>query len=134
MAKNVFQISRSKHEGNYIKLPHYISDCFAWSQLPPNARSAWLELVRLYCGSNNGRLAMPVRKLAERLHASRSSAARAIQELLTYGFIELAKASTFAQKRLAAEYRLTHLPCNVTGKLPSKNFMRKVSSVKEAAE
>jgi hypothetical protein len=125
---------RSKHEGGYVKLPHYISDCFAWSQLSANARCSWLEFVRLYGGSNNGRLAMPVRKLADRLHTSKGTAANVIQELLTYGFIDLVKASTFAQKRLAAEYRLTHLPCNVTGEMPSKNFMRTVTRVGEAAE
>ena len=106
---------RSKHEGGFIKLPHYIFDCFAWEQLSPNARCAWLELTRVYNGSNNGRLAMPVRKLAESLRTCPNTAAAALRDLITYGFIDVTRHSTFARKRLATEYRLTHLPCNVTG-------------------
>ena len=115
---------RSKFEGNYIKLPHYIFDCWAWSQLSANARCAWTEIVRVYNGSNNGRLAVPVRELADTLHISKSEAARTLQELTTFGFIEIAKRSSFARKRLATEFRLTHLPCDLTGLLPPKTFMK----------
>jgi hypothetical protein len=108
----------------YIKIPHYLFDSFAWSQLSVNARCAWTEIVRIFNGSNNGRLAMPARRLADRLRISKNTAERALHDLVTFGFIEVSKPSSFARKRLATEYRLTHWPCNVTKALPSKTFMK----------
>lgn len=99
-------------------------DSFAWSQLSAHAQCAWIHVVRVYSGSNNGRLAVSVRDLADKLHLSKDTAARALQELVTYGFVEIAKASSFSRKRLATEYRLTHLPCDATGELPSKTFIK----------
>jgi hypothetical protein len=61
---------------------------------------------------------------SERLNCSPATASRAIRELITYGFVEVGKASSFSKKRLAAEYRMTHITCDVTGKPPSKTFMR----------
>lgn len=108
----------------YIRTPNYLFDCFAWHQLSLTARCAWHELARLYNGSNNGRLAMSSRTLAERLNCSKSPAAYALQELITYGFVEIAKGSSFSAKKLATEYRLTHVRCDVSGAKGAKTFMR----------
>ena len=123
VGKNQIPLGRSKHEG-YIKTPHYLFDCFAWTQLSVNAKCAWHEITRVYNGSNNKRLAMGARALGDKLNISRNTAWRALQELTTYGFIEVTKSSTFAKKRLSNEYRLTHLRCDLTGALPSKPFMK----------
>jgi hypothetical protein len=126
MPKTHNKTGRSNGDGNFIKLPHYIFDCFAWSQLSPYARCAWLEFVRLYGGpgTNNGTLAMSSRRLAERLSVSKNCAARAIHQLITYGFLEVTRQSSFDRKRQSAEYRLTHLPCDLTGELPTRAFMK----------
>ena len=87
----------------------------------PTARAAWLEILLLYNGSNNGRLAVPGRWLAVG-SVSTSPAQRAMRDLVTWGFLDLAHASSFSQKRLAAEYRFTHLPCDKTGELASRTF------------
>src|ERR1700720_2997468 len=65
---------------------------------------------------------MSSRTLGERLGVSKTTAEGAIKELLTFGFIEIAKASTFNIKRRAAEYRLTHIKDDITGELPSRAF------------
>ena len=63
--------------------------------------------------------------LASRLSMGKSSAARALNELLAKGFIEVAKHSSFSLKlKLATEYRLGAFRCDVTNALPSKTFMR----------
>jgi hypothetical protein len=100
---------RSNNKPRYVMLPHYIMDTFAWQRLSVTARAAWLEFTRVHNSFNNGKIAMSERKLAERLGCSKNTANRAIKELLTFGFMEITKASTFTMKRHAAEYRLT--PC-----------------------
>ena len=85
-------------------------DTVAWGRLSVTARAAWLEYMRRHNGSNNGRIAMPERNLADRLGISRNTANRAIKELLTFGFIEVTRGASFAGKRIAVEYLLTHLP------------------------
>jgi hypothetical protein len=106
-------------------------DSPAYQRLSPAARAAWIEVARLYNGCNNGQLAVSIRNLAGKLGISRSSAARAIRELLTFGFLELSKGSSFSRKRLAAEYRMTHVNCDVTGGLASKAFMRSATAQRQ---
>lgn len=113
---------KQKH-GRFWATPYYLAQTFAWRQLSPYARVAWLEIgASLYIGNNNGRLAVSHRWLADRLSASRNTAMRAIHELLTRGFLEITQASSFSQKRSAAEFRFTHLKCDRTGALPSRAF------------
>ena len=94
---------RSNKKERYVALPHYIMDTMAWGRLSVTARAAWLEFVRVHNGANNGRIAMSERTLAERLGVSKTTSRRAIKDLLTFGFIEITKASTFIIKRRAAE-------------------------------
>jgi hypothetical protein len=105
------QTGRSNKKDRYVALPHYMMNTVAWQRLSVTARAAWLEFVRVHNGANNGRIAMPSRTLGKRLGVSKTTAERAIKkELLTFGFLEMTKASTFTIKRRAAEYLLTHIP------------------------
>jgi hypothetical protein len=113
---------RSKYHGRFIAVPYYLVQTHAWSRLTPIARATWLEIAALYTGNNNGRLAVSTRWLAGRLNVSLTSAWRAVGELVTFGFLECTQASSFSQKRLAAEYRLTHLACDRTGALASRAY------------
>lgn len=115
---------RSNSGGRYVQLHEYIERSYAWSRLSPLARCAWLAFGFAYTGSNNGRLVMPSRALGERIGVSKSCAATAINELTRWGFLDLMTPSDFGKKKRAAEYRLTHLPCDVTGEVPTKRFMR----------
>ena len=86
-----------------------------------------MELLDIYSGSNNGRIALSARGLAERLPVSRATAARALLELTDRGFIEITRPGGFSLKsgaRRASEWRLTQFRCDLTGELPAKKFMQ----------
>jgi hypothetical protein len=127
---------RSKCSGRYVQLHEYIERSYAWSRLSPLARCAWLAFGFAFNGSNNGRISMSTRTMADRIGCSSSHAARAIKELCQWGFVDLTKASDFGKRKRAAEYRLTHLRCDLTGSVPSKRFMRvtDMTTIGEAAE
>jgi hypothetical protein len=97
------QTGRSNNKPRYVVLPHYIMDTFAWQRLSVTARAAWLEFARIHNSYNNGKIAMPEITLGEKLGVSHDTARRAINELLTFGFIEKIKAASFIGKRRAAE-------------------------------
>jgi hypothetical protein len=122
MVNRCNKTGRSKGNGRYVLLPHSIMETFAWSRLSSNAKVAWLEFGRIHNGANNGRLAMSARVLGKRLAASQDTAARAIRELIKYGFLEITKSASFSGKRRAAEYRMTHLSDDHSGKPPSRTF------------
>lgn len=120
---SVNKTGRSKGDGRYINIYHALLNTPAWEQMTPLGKAAFIECMRFFNGSNNGRIAISSRSLADKLGVGKSTAARAIEELLSRGFLRLSKASDFSKKRLASEYRFTHLVCNKTGSLPSKEFM-----------
>jgi hypothetical protein len=122
MAKTFNKTGRGNKKERFVALPHYIMDTAAWRRLSVTARAAWLEFVRVHNGSNNGRLAMSSRILGKKLGLCKSAAAKAINELITYGFLEITRASSFSGKRRATEYQLTHLKDDITGELPSRAF------------
>jgi hypothetical protein len=124
MPKKHNNTGRSKNYGRYVALPEYIARSEAWCRLSPTAKVAWLEIGFIFYGANNGCIAVSSRLLAERMDVGPSTAARSIRELVKWGFLDLMKRSSFSQKKRAAEYRLTHLNCNVTGELASKRFLR----------
>jgi hypothetical protein len=115
---------RSKGSGKYVQVHEYIMRCYAWKRLSPIARCAWLEINLIYNGSNNGRIGVSARQLAERLDVGKTAAANAIIDLMKWGFLDCVKASDFSRKKEASEYRLTHLPCDVAGEIASKRFLR----------
>jgi hypothetical protein len=121
---------RSNKKDRFVALPHYMMNTFAWQRLSVTARAAWLELVRVHNGSNNGRIAMPSRTLGKRLGVSKTTAERAIKELLTFGFIIITKASTFIIKRRGTEYLLTHIPDDRTDpKSPPSRAFQNIGKV-----
>ena len=110
---------------DFVALERYMLKGVAWRSLKPVARSAYVEIAFGYDGANNGRVQMAARTLADRLGMDKATAARAINELETKGFIEIAKRSSFDFKlKQCQEYRLTAFRCDVTGELPTKTFMR----------
>lgn len=90
-----------------------------------HARLAFIELARLYDGSNNGRIAMSARRLADLIPCNKDTAAKVLRELEDSGFIETIRMGKFTRKeedRRASEYRLTCFRCDVTGDPPSRRF------------
>jgi Fe2+ or Zn2+ uptake regulation protein len=93
--------------------------------LSSNDKVVWIEALRIYDGFNNGFLTLPSRLIADKMNVAHQTVARSLSRLTTLGFLEVTARSSFSNKcRKASEYRLTHLRCDRTGKLPTKQFMR----------
>ena len=119
--------SRFKRKGKqkFLMIESYIFKSAAWRALTPVERAAYLEVKWRYDGLNNGRIGLGVRELSEALQTSKDTANRALIGLIDKGLTKKAKASGFNMKnRMATELRLTEYRCDVTGELPTKEFMR----------
>jgi hypothetical protein len=113
----------------FVMLPWYLLDSHAWHTLSPRAQLAYLQVGRLYDGSNNGRLAMSARRLASLIPCNKDTAAKVLREIEDAGFIDTIKIGKFTRKqgeRRASEYRLTCFRCDVTGDPPSRRFNPKI--------
>jgi hypothetical protein len=103
----------------------YLLESQAWKSLNATARGVYVHMAMRYYGSNNGRIGYSVRAAAEELKIGLATASRALADLQDRGFIVPMKRGAFSRKvRHASEWRLTDLVCNVTGDLPTKDFMR----------
>jgi hypothetical protein len=77
---------RQRYDGpNFIQLYRYQLDCPAYVSLSPYARAALIEVIRGYDGSNNGKIVLSVRTLADRLGCNKDTACHALQELVAKG-------------------------------------------------
>jgi hypothetical protein len=115
---------RSKTAGHFVIVPESIARTDAWRGLSGLAVKAWIDIGLVYNGNNNGSLGISSRALAERIGCHFTTAAAAILELENAGFLRRTKASSYSQKRLAAEYRLTHKRDDRNGDPPSNEFKR----------
>jgi DNA-binding transcriptional regulator YhcF (GntR family) len=127
MTRKHNRTGRTRHAARFVMLEHYLLNSPAWRSLSLAARSVFIEIARNYVPGRNGRLAMSARMLAEALPISRSTAARALRELVVKGFIEVVRPGGFNMKvgeGRATEWRLTLHKCDVTGETASRAFMR----------
>jgi len=116
---------KRKGKSKFLMIEGYVMRSPAFRALSPNDKAAYLELKWRYDGLNNGRIGLGCRELAEALQSSKDTARRALDSLMEKGFITKAKASGFNVKnRTATEWRLTEYSSDVTGELPTKDFMR----------
>lgn len=115
---------RSKGDARHARVYEHMQDSEAWKCLSPLAVKAYLRICLVYNCSNNGRLGVSARWLADKMGISYPSAARAIKELVHHGFLDCLKGSSFSLKRAAAEYRLTHFHCDKTNTSASKRYLR----------
>ena len=128
MASKKDKKGRSKGKlSSFIALERYITASLSWQSLSLAARCGYLELLGIYNGSNNGTIALSARMLSDRLRISRATAARALNDLTARGFIEATRAGGFNLKsgqRRATEWRLNRYKCDLSGQLPSQQYMR----------
>jgi hypothetical protein len=100
-------------------------DTPAWRTATPQGRVVFLELLARYNGSNNGRIALSVREASTLCNIAVNTASRALTEFEERGFIECVRRGHFDRKaRHATEWRLLHLPCDLTGEPAKKTFAR----------
>ena len=73
---------------SFIAIERYEKHSAAYVSLSPVAKCAYVELLDLYNGSNNGKIALSIRGLAAKLKVGKSTADRAFSELEDRGFVE----------------------------------------------
>ena len=108
--------------GQFVALPHSVLDSRGFAELSPTSIAIYIQVLRLYNGANNGLIAISCRYVADRLKISHMTVSRGLRELINCGLLRQEKASSFSQKRLAAEYRLTHVRCNKTNTPPTQEY------------
>jgi Helix-turn-helix domain len=138
MPNNQNKRGRAKRRPNgpkFIQLFRYMLDSPAYISLSLAARAALIEVTRGYDGSNNGRIVLSARGIAERMNCCRNTAMRALQELVEKGFIEPRTRGAYSVKfRRATEWRLNDRRCDVTGKAQSQAFLKWSGDVQGSAE
>lgn len=125
MASKHDKKGRSKRTlSDFVALERYLLRSDAWRSLDPVAIAAYVQFGYRYDGSNNGRIVLGARSLADSLGVSKDTASRAIRDLIERGLVELVNQGAFNIKAChSSEYRMTAFRCDVTGALPSKTFM-----------
>jgi hypothetical protein len=104
----------------HIRIPNWLMDSPPFRRQTPAARSVYLEVHRVYSGRNNGRLSVSVRNASILCGIHKDTAAKAFRDLEEAGLIENMRRGSYSPttQRMAAEWRLTHLQCHVTGREP----------------
>lgn len=116
---------RSRYDAKHVRFYDFMLSSPAYLDLSCQARAILIEIVRLYDGTNNGRIALSIRTAAQRCRISKDTATRAFAELRGHGFVECVTPGAFSRKvRHAAEWRIAWRSCDVTGDLPRNPFMR----------
>src|SRR5215831_11338516 len=117
---------RDKGE-RYVKLRFWLLTSLAWQSLPPAARALYIEIVKRYNGSNNGRIVMGVRDAAKLIGVSKDTALLAFRFLEDRGFIICTKRGAFSHKTCmdASEWRLTEYDSDYPVQHATKEFMRR---------
>lgn len=117
------QRGRSKGGERHIRLTHFMTGTDAWLSLKPAERAVYLDVARIYNGTNNGTLARSCRDTAKACNINKDTAARAYKALVERGFLDCMTPGGFSLKtRHATEWRLTEWPCDKTRVLPSKAY------------
>ena len=114
---------RSKGDGRFVQLLNVMLESAAWRSLPASARAVYIEVAKLYNGSNNGRLALSVRDAAARCRVNKDTVSASLRLLEDHGLIECAMPGSFSLKtRHASEWRLTAKRCDRTGVLATHAY------------
>lgn len=118
------QIFKKGHGSSFVKLDHWMLDCEAWATMKPAPRALYLELKRLFNGSNNGTLFLSHRDAAKQLNIGRDTVAGYFSELTERGFIVQTRGHCLGPSGIgrAATYALTEEALD--GSPASKGFMR----------
>ena len=122
--------------GGDTRIPNRVLDHEAFKAFDPYAVRILLLLARLHRHpgrgrdgrerpGNNGRIVLSRIEAAEKCRMNRRTATKALEALKSAGLIEEMKpAQLDGRVWLAPEWRITYLPCIVTGRTPSFAFKR----------
>jgi hypothetical protein len=114
---------RANPSNKFVMLERWFCRCPAWRVLPHAARSLYIELELLYCGTNNGEIRLGVRKAMELLGCSFNHVRKMFAELEAKGFVRVAQRGAFNWKSgHATTWILTKH--DYQGKPATSDFMR----------
>ena len=108
----------------FVQLHEFMQRTEAWQDLGTAPRALYIELKRIYNGSNNGSITLGCRKAGQSLNIGSSVAHRAFQSLEQHGFISRRIDSSFNQKRIAIQWLLTEARNDHSGAQATKEFIR----------
>lgn len=124
---------RTEGEARFIQIPYWVLETPAALALSGSAVKVLVYLLKRFNGANNGRIAFGSRSgcfvrnpvdhknlIDLGLGMKPRTISDALYELVAAGFIRCTKPSTFDQKRLTREWRLTWLA--VGAELPTRDF------------
>lgn len=98
---------------HYIRIMNFDYDTPAFQSLSCTARCLLLEFDRRFDGRNNGRITLPIKEAARRLHVGSKKIQAALLELKRTKFIVVTSEGSFAPgARNPALYELTTRPIN----------------------
>ena len=102
--------------GKYVQLHEWFLQSDSWQSISVGPRALYVELKRLFNGSNNGEIFLSHRDAAKALNCNRQTAGRYFQELEESGFIKQTRGPCLGPsgKGKAAKYALTELPAKST--------------------
>jgi hypothetical protein len=123
---------RSTGEPRFVQIPYWVLETEAARRLSGTATKVLLYLIKRHNGMNNGQISFGersgcfVRDTETRkpvdvcIGIKPRTVCDALYELEQAGFIFCTKESSFGQKRMTKDWRLTWLPCG--NDLPTKEF------------
>jgi hypothetical protein len=114
---------KSKARGEveqHSRIPNWLVDMPAFGDLAATSIKVYVFLIRRLSGVNNGAVVFAARQGASQCRLDKDTVSKALRELEAAGFIENMRHGSYSPRaRLASEWRITHLPCNVSGRPPS---------------
>ena len=78
-----------KGAGKHVQLHEWLQASEAWASLRPGPRALYIELKRLYNGSNNGQIFLSHRDAADAINVHRNTIGSYFSELEQRGFIRM---------------------------------------------
>ena len=91
-------------------LSHFLLKSEAWASLSPVERALYIEVAQRWNGFNNGKIGLGIREAGKAIDVKHTTAGEAFRVLQERGFLVLTRNSSFDQKRLAREWRVTAFP------------------------
>lgn len=101
----------------FAGIPKAVIQSEAYRDLSLWARAVFVEIVAVFDGYNNGKIALSITQICERLsNSNRRAAIRAVGELVEHGLVEITIEGSWARQH-ARQFRLT-FASSLNGKMP----------------
>lgn len=110
--------------GRFVQLTEYMQATAAWRDLKPGPRALYVELKRLFTGSNNGEIYLSHRDAAKALNVHFNTVGGYFAALEEHGFIRMTVGPHLGPSGIgqAAKWALTEMP-TPDGKPATKDFV-----------